>query len=115
MFQLSTRIRAIEREIERAVVITEPPPSPSKVSIGTKVTYQVEGENHPRTCVIVGYGEGDHQKKWVAYDSPIGEAILGAGLGEEVEIPRGSEVVIARIIDIQPAEKEVFGLENARE
>ncbi len=91
MLQFSRRIRELEHVMERACVV-EPPLGPlSRAVIGARVTYVVEGERKPRVCEVVGYDEGDPATRRVAYDSPLGRALLGCRAGDVPELVLGSQ------------------------
>ena len=65
-----------------------PMPPGDKVAIGTRVTFEQKGRT--RTLTIVGHDEADPSEGLLAFNSPIGRAMLGAQADEEVDVP-GSE------------------------
>ena len=55
----------------------------SFVDLGSKVTVKANGSNH--TYDIVGEYEADPLKKKISHSSPLGKALSGKKVGEEVE------------------------------
>lgn len=107
MDQHARRVRALELELEFAVVVDAPPRDPDRVVLGAVVTYQIEGEATPRTCRIVGHGEGEAARRYVAYNSPLGSALLGSELGDDVEMPHLPDGRCARVLGIAAPSDEV--------
>ena len=90
---LERRITILRARIESAVVIDEDAAAASgSVAVGSKV--EIEDERGERMQVEISSVGG------VSPESPLGRALLGAGVGDEVEIeaPRGSWR--ARIVQI---------------
>lgn len=80
---LEHRIVHLE-EILNKVQIIEPAPKGDFVVIGSTVVVEVDGEVDEFT--IVGTVEADPAKKKISNESPVGEAILGAKVGEVIEV-----------------------------
>lgn len=55
------------------------------VSIGAKVTIQ-EGEDPPETYYLVGRKEANPREGKISHESPIGKALLGHQIGDEVDV-----------------------------
>lgn len=108
MHQLAARIRALENELDRLVVVARPEAEPRRAVVGTCITYRRDDETTSRRCVLVGHGEGRPERREVAYDSPLGACLLGVTVGDEVEIPVGGVVRRATIEAIELAPAEVF-------
>ena len=72
-----------------------PAPSGDEVAIGTRVTYQRDGQ--PRTIEIVGHDESDPATSRIAFTAPLVRAMLGAEVGDEVDLPDGQSLTIAAI------------------
>ena len=84
---LEGRIRTIEERLRNAVVIEES--EGGAVRMGTTVT--VEADDETRVFSIVGTTESDPAAGRLSAASPVGAALLGARVGDEVEVrtPRG--------------------------
>lgn len=108
MHQLASRIRELETALAHAVLVDLPEAEPRQAAIGTRVLYTLEGERTPRACTLVGHGEGRPDIRCVAYDSPLGTALLGARLGDEVEVMIAGRSRVATIVALERAAPELF-------
>ena len=80
---LETRIVQLEDVLKRAQII-EPVRKADFVVIGSTIVVEIEGEKDEFT--IVGTIEADPSKKKISNESPVGTAMLGAKVGEVVEV-----------------------------
>ena len=80
---LETRIAQLEDVLKRAQII-EPVKKADFVVIGSTIVVEIEGEKDEFT--IVGTIEADPSKKKISNESPVGTAMLGAKVGEVVEV-----------------------------
>ena len=80
---LETRITQLEDVLKRAQII-EPVKKADFVVIGSTIVVEIEGEKDEFT--IVGTMEADPSKKKISNESPVGIAILGAKVGEIIEV-----------------------------
>lgn len=90
------RIREIEDRIRRAVIID--PTKATSVQVGTTVTIDIDGEEE--TYTIVGAIEAKPAQGKISNESPIGKALLGRKVGEEVDIRTPTSVLKARIVSL---------------
>lgn len=86
------RIMEIENTLRTAVIVS--PASGkflSNVQIGCAVELALAGQR--KKFILVGKGEGDPAKGKISSDSPIGQAILGRGMGDLIMVatPNGSK------------------------
>lgn len=65
------------------------------IDIGCKVTVTVAGKEH--TYEIVGEWEADPLKKKISHTSPLGQALVGKKMGENVEFEAPAGKVIYKI------------------
>lgn len=72
-----------------------PVPTGEAVAIGCEVTFKREGAK--RTITIVGHDESEPAAARVAFTAPLIKAMLGAEVGDEVEVPGGGLVTIVAI------------------
>jgi transcription elongation factor GreA len=84
------RIQTIEAQLRNAVIIEKNGKS-SLVDVGSKVTVAENGMGE-ETYYIVGSAEADPLSGWISNESPIGQALLGAKVGQKVtaETPGGA-------------------------
>lgn len=90
------RMEELEELISRAKVISKP--QKSSVSIGSKVTVGTTKGTHQYH--IVGKYESDPANKKISDESPLGKALLGKKVGQDVtyEAPVGK--IIYKIVSI---------------
>ncbi len=79
------RIQQIEDSLSRAEVIDPKDLSGSKVVFASTVTIADENDKES-TYQIVGIDEVDVTAGKISYSSPIGRALIGRNLGDEVEV-----------------------------
>jgi len=80
---LETRIVQLEDVLKRAQII-ERVQKADFVVIGSTIVVEIDGEKDDFT--IVGTMEADPSKKKISNESPVGIAILGAKVGEIIEV-----------------------------
>lgn len=79
---LDGRIAELSYVLQNAVVIKKK--SKSIVDFGAQVTVGINGKKH--VFHIVGEWEADPQAKKISSDSPLGRALIGKKVGDEVEV-----------------------------
>lgn len=88
----------IEHQINNAEVI-EKNDSAGEVQLGNVVTVEVDGKK--KKFQILGSSETDPTQGIISRNSPIGEALLGREVGEEVEVKLPAKTVIYKILKIE--------------
>lgn len=83
------RIKAIQALLRDAVILDNPK-SNDKVRLGSRVTVQEIG-GEPEEFLIVGAAEADPIAGRISDQSPLGKALIGSCVGDEVIVhaPRG--------------------------
>lgn len=94
---LEGRIYEIETILKHARVIEDQPHS-DRVRIGSTVT--VRAENKERVFSICGSNEADPLHGKISNESPIGIALLGGSVGDQVRIQTPGGVVVYTIVAI---------------
>ncbi len=84
--------------ILQSVEIIEKPKSGSKVQLGSKVT--LKGAKANKEFQVVGTVEADPLEGKISDESPIGKALLGKKVGDNVEIKTPAETVTYELIAI---------------
>ncbi len=94
---INQRILVLENQLKHAVLI-RPKKHGSTVGLGDTVTVEV---NHKqKTYQILGSSETDPEKGIISHNSPIGEALIGATVGDTVTIQRGDTSITYTILAI---------------
>jgi transcription elongation factor GreA len=94
------RIQEIEYILRNAVIIEERDDGYDTVSLGAKVTVQ-ENDYPPEVYQVVGSKEADPANGRISNESPIGQAILGKSVGDEVEVKTPGGALKLSIVDIE--------------
>ena len=93
-----TRISEVEHILQNVAII-ESPRGGGKVQLGSKV--KLKGNNNKsREFQVVGTVEANPLSGKISDESPIGRALLGKAVGEEVEIKTPLETSTFTITDI---------------
>ena len=77
------RIQELEYLLKNATVVEAAEVSTDAVQVGTRVTVQEEGYP-PETYFMVGAKEADPRNGRISNESPIGQALMGGRVGDEV-------------------------------
>ena len=83
---IETRIEEIEELIKNAEVVTEGRGKPRKINIGCTVTVLDEEFDEEEQFSIVGSTEANSLEGRISNESPVGSALIGHKVGDEVEI-----------------------------
>ncbi|RME41330.1 MAG: transcription elongation factor GreA [Caldilineae bacterium] len=95
---LEGRIQTLEAQLREAVIIEDA--STDVVSLGNTVTVVEEGAGEPETYKIVGSAESNPLNGNISNESPIGSALLGKKVGDEVTVKTPGGEVTLRILNI---------------
>ena len=84
------RIMTLETMLSNAVIIADDGPE-GVVGLGDKVTVK-EGNSKPESYMLVGPAEANPKDGKISNESPLGKALLGRRVGDEVKVnaPGGS-------------------------
>jgi transcription elongation factor GreA len=83
--QVEAQIADIEDRLSRAMVIDPTTLSGDKVVFGATV-HLIDENDKPITYQIVGQTEADARVGRISYNSPLGRALIGRTVGDEVEV-----------------------------
>jgi transcription elongation factor GreA len=83
--QIEATIADIEDQLSRAMVIDPSTLSGDKIVFGATVTLKDEDDKTVR-YQLVGQVEADAKDGKISYNSPLGRALIGRHVGEEVEV-----------------------------
>lgn len=95
---LDGRISELEGVLKNAVVVAKNG-NGSAVGMGTKVTLAVEGQK--LAFHIVGEWEADPVNKKISHTSPLGQALFGKKVGDQVEVEAPAGKIVYKIVSIE--------------
>lgn len=83
--EIDARVRFLRKRLEDMVIVDRTPADTNKVYFGAWVT--IEDENGTEKIYrVVGPDEFDAKLGWISMDSPMGKALLGKSLDDEIKI-----------------------------
>jgi transcription elongation factor GreA len=85
---LEHRISLLQEKLRRARVIKDSDIDTERVSVGNTVTLRDKKTGDMRIYTLVGSAEADPSKGRVSNESPVGQALIGKRVSEEVTVPR---------------------------
>ena len=95
---LNQRIIDTEDLLKRAEIIT-PNPDRSVVGLGHKVTVEINGKT--KVYQILGSTESDPLSGVISHSSPLGAALIGHKIGDQVSVELEDRVALYKIIAIE--------------
>ncbi|MEO7551756.1 MAG: transcription elongation factor GreA [Croceibacterium sp.] len=98
--QVEALIGDIEDRVSRAQIIDPASLSGDRIVFGATVTILDDAEKSNR-YQIVGMTEADAKQGRISYDSPLGRALIGKQVGDEVEVtvPNGDRFYLVKKIE----------------
>jgi transcription elongation factor GreA len=98
--QVEASIADIEDKLSRAQIIDPKDLSGDKIVFGATVTL-LDEDDKPVTYQIVGQAEADANVGRISYNSPLGRALIGRKIDEEVEVtvPSGDKYYLVSKIE----------------
>ncbi len=98
--QVEATIADVEDKLSRAVIIDPKSLSGDKIVFGATVTLLDENEK-PVRYQIVGQTEADAKAGRISYNSPLGRALIGRKVDEEIEVtvPSGDKFYLVSKIE----------------
>lgn len=98
--EIDSRVRFLRKRLDGMVTVDQPPSDPRRVFFGAWVSLESEEGTESRYR-IVGPDEFDLAPDYISMDSPLGRALLGKGLDDEVtvELPGGTRTFVIVAID----------------
>ena len=94
------RILEIERIIKNAIIIHPEAAPPDLVQLGSKVTVHHQ-DGSEEFYTIVGSAEANPSQGKISNASPVGKALLGKRVGDEVEVATPGGSLKLKIVEIK--------------
>lgn len=83
--EIDSRLRFLRKRLDNMVVVDRIPADTDKVYFGAWVTIE-DNEGSEKIYRIVGPDEFDPKKSYISMDSPMGKALLGKSLDDEINL-----------------------------
>lgn len=98
--QVEAQIGDLEDRVTRAQIIDPTALSGDRIVFGATVTV-LDDDDKPQRYQIVGQAEADAKIGRISYDSPLGRALIGKQVGEDVEVtvPSGDRFYVVEKIE----------------
>ena len=100
---MEARIADVEVMLKNAVVINESELNNETVHIGSKIEVEIEtaaGRKSTRDFKIVGSNEADPRNGKISDESAVGKALIGAKVGQTVDVETPAGISKYQIITI---------------
>jgi transcription elongation factor GreB len=100
--EIDRRVRHLRERLDGLKVVAEPPSDRGRVFFGAWVTI-ADARGATRRFRIVGPDEFDLEPGYVSMDAPLGRALLGRRIGDELEVklPGGVLAVVVTAIEYE--------------
>lgn len=98
--EIDRRLRYLKRRLEDVTVVAEAPARRDRVFFGAFVTVADEEGNESRYR-IVGADEIEAEKGFISIESPLGRALIGKNLDDEVRVRRPKGDAVLEIVAIE--------------
>ncbi len=96
---LEGKILSLEALLSSAVIIANDGPQ-GVVRLGSRVTIKEVGAGKPEAYMLVGAAEANPKDGRISNESPLGRALLGRKIGDEVKVNAPSGTLAFRVVDI---------------
>lgn len=97
---IEARIEQIEKILKNAEVVVEEEVDLNKISVGCKVTV-LDVEYDEEEFKIVGSSEANSLQGKISNESPVGKALIGAKVGEVVNVETQAGIIQYKVLEIQ--------------
>lgn len=99
--KIEARILELEMMLKNYEIISEDDIALDKVAVGVKVKIFDTDLEEEFTYSIVGSAEADPMNNKISDESPVGKALIGHSVNEDVEVDLDGDKVILKILSIE--------------
>ncbi len=92
---LSSQISQAKDDLKQSKVLSAPSQN-QKITFGHKVTVHFNQDDRQMTITLVGKNDSHLKPDWISIDSPIGQALLGKKVSDQVSV-NGQIVAVVKI------------------
>ena len=102
--EIDRRVRFLRKRLDGMVIVEQPPTDPRRIFFGAWVELEDEA-GLAREHRIVGPDEFDMDARYVSMDAPLGRALLGKRLDDEVKValPGGEQRLVITAVRYTPS------------
>ena len=94
------RIKTLEMLLKNAVVVNgRDQENDGTIAFGTQVTLKAQDSDQPESYLLVGSAEADPIGGKISLESPLGKALLGRGVGDEVLVETPGGLLRFQVVD----------------
>ena len=98
---IEARIEEIEKILKNVEVVDEDEVDLDKISVGCRVkVYDIEFDEEMEFS-LVGSSEANSLKGKISNESPVGKALIGAKVGDVVEVETQAGLIQYKVLEIQ--------------
>ncbi len=98
---IEARIEQIEKILKNAEVVVEDEVDLDKISVGCKVRVLDVEFDEEEEFKIVGSSEANSLNGKISNESPVGRALIGAKVGDTVQVETQAGVIEYKVLEIQ--------------
>lgn len=98
--EIDRRVRFLRGRLDGLIIVSQPPSDRGRVFFGAWVAVEDES-GASRRHRIVGPDEFDREPGYISMDSPLGRALLGKRIGDELEVRLPGGLLAARVTAIE--------------
>ena len=100
---IEARIEELEKILKNVEVVVEDEVDLDKINIGCKVRIKDLEFNEELEYKLVGSTEANSLKGKISNESPVGRALIGASVGDVVEVETPAGIIKYEVLEIQRA------------
>lgn len=92
------RIEELEELLKQAELISDDHHTTQAVDLGSKVVVKIG--DRKETFTVVGEWEADPVEKKISHESPLGKALIGKSVGDEIDVEAPAGKMVYKIVSI---------------
>ena len=98
---IEARIEEIEKILKNAEVVVEDEVDVGKINVGCTVKVYDEEFEEEMEFKIVGYSEANSLQGKISNESPVGKALIGRSVGDQVSVETQAGMIVYKVLEIQ--------------
>jgi transcription elongation factor GreA len=98
---IEARIEEIEKILKNAEVVVEDEVDADKINVGCTVKVYDEEFEEEMEFMIVGSSEANSLQGKISNESPVGRALIGHSVGDNVDVETQAGVITYKVLEIQ--------------